>query len=320
MKRIALGLLLGIACLLSACGGSSNTAASKISLTYIVGQTSDPFYTPMACGATAEGKKLGVDVTIQGPTSWGVSNETPIVNAVVSAHPSAMVVVPNDSKAMIPPIQAAANAGIKVVLADTTLDDTSFVVSQVSSDNVALGVASADALANLVGKQGKVFVLGVNPGVSTIDGRYQGFKQEMAAKYPNITVTDALIGGTSSNQTAAIVSAEISKYPDTVGIMTTADGVATDAISALKQADLVGKVKIVSFDASPEEVQQLQSNQVQALIAQKPYDIGVNAVDQAVAAVKGQSTTKVVATGAVIITAQNLTDATTQAALYKLSC
>src|SRR3989442_9113478 len=61
--------------------------AAKIRIAYIVGQTQDPFYASMSCGARDEGKALGVTVKIQGPQTWGVTNQTPIVNAVVASHP-----------------------------------------------------------------------------------------------------------------------------------------------------------------------------------------------------------------------------------------
>jgi ribose transport system substrate-binding protein len=321
MKNVALALLLVVAVgLLSACGTSSSQSSTKITVAYILGTNSDPFYTSMACGARAEAQTLGITINIQGGPQWGVSTQTPIVNSVTASHPNAMVVVPNDSKAMIAPIQSAANAGIKIVLADTTLDDTSFVSSRVSSDNVALGAASADALAQQIGDSGEVVVLGNQPGVSTVDDRIKGFNQEIASKYPQITVVDEPVTTGSVSGDTQQLTAEFAKHPNLVGVMAVSGAGIASVSSAISQANAQGKIKVVSFDTTPTEVQDLQQGIVQALIGQEPYVIGQDAVQQAVYAVQGKSTQSFVATGAVTVTAQNLNDPNVAKYLYKTSC
>ncbi|MDP9135296.1 MAG: substrate-binding domain-containing protein, partial [Actinomycetota bacterium] len=78
------------------------------------------------------------------------------------------------------------------------------------------------------------------------------------------------------------------------------------------------KVKIVGFDAGPKQVKDLEDGTVQALIAQKPADIGAQGVQQAVAALKGEATKAKIGTGSTILTKDNLAD--NQDAIYKSSC
>jgi ribose transport system substrate-binding protein len=59
---------------------------------------------------------------------------------------------------------------------------------------------------------------------------------------------------------------------------------------------------------------------VQALIAQSPYVIGTNAVDQAYKALTGKPTTPKIGTKFTIITKDNLNSAAGQAAIYKTAC
>ena len=79
-------------------------------------------------------------------------------------------------------------------------------------------------------------------------------------------------------------------------------------------------MKIVGFDADPTQITALKQGTVQALIAQHPYDIGTNAVDQAYAALTGKPTDPKIGTTFTIITNANLTSAASQAAIYKTSC
>jgi ribose transport system substrate-binding protein len=81
---------------------------------------------------------------------------------------------------------------------------------------------------------------------------------------------------------------------------------------------MLGKVKIIGFDAGPKQVQDLKSGLVQGLIAQKPAQIGALGVQQAVDALDKKPTKKKIATGFVSITKANL--AQNQGALYKTHC
>ena len=74
-----------------------------------------------------------------------------------------MLVAPTDTKAMYAPIKQLSDNGSKVVLVDTTLDQSDFAVSQIASDNLGGGKAAADTLGKLIGGKGKVFVVNVTP-------------------------------------------------------------------------------------------------------------------------------------------------------------
>ena len=77
-------------------------------------------------------------------------------------------------------------------------------------------------------------------------------------------------------------------------------------------------MKIVGFDAGPKQVADLKAGTVQALIAQKPADIGAQGVQQAYAALTNKPTKKEIGTGFVSLTKDNLAE--NQAAAYKASC
>ena len=78
-------------------------------------------------------------------------------------------------------------------------------------------------------------------------------------------------------------------------------------------------VKIVGFDAGPKQVDGPQGAAcLQALVAQKPADIGAQGVQQAVAALNGEPTKTKIGTGSTILTKDNLAD--NPDAVYKSSC
>ena len=96
----------------------------------------------------------------------------------------------------------------------------------------------------------------------------------------------------SASIAAQVTLAALQKNPGIVGIFATNLFSAEGAATGVRQAGKSGKVKIVGFDAEPDQITALKQGTVQALIAQHPYDIGTNAVDQAYAALTGKPTTR----------------------------
>ena len=210
-------------------------------------------------------------------------------------------------------------AGIKVVLVDTTLTDPSGAVSQISSDNTAGGADAFAAIEQLVPGGGQVFVVNTKPGISTTDQRTAGFAAAAKAN-PKFSYVGVQYDNDTASLAAQVTLAALQKNPGIVGVFATNLFSAEGAATGIRQAGKAGKVKVVGFDAEPDEITALQQGTVQALVAQSPYTIGTSAVDQAVAALSGKPTTAKIGTKFTIITTANLNSAASQAAIYKTSC
>jgi ribose transport system substrate-binding protein len=297
-------------------GAASTTAKKNYKMTLIAGVKGDEFYITMNCGAQAKAKELGVTLDFQGPDKFDPSLQTPVVNAVAAKKPDAVLVAPTDTKAMYAPIKQLSDAGTKVALVDTTLEQADFAVSQIASDNEGGGKAAADTLGKLIGGKGKVFVVNVTPGISTTDARGKGFQD--GAKAAGLTFVGQQYDNDDPAKAAAIVKAELAKDPDLKGIFATNLFSAEGAASGIREAGKLGKVKIVGFDAGPKQVDDLKKGTVQALIAQKPAEIGADGVQQAYNALTGKPTEKKIGTGFISITKDNLDQ--NQDALYKANC
>jgi ribose transport system substrate-binding protein len=313
----------------AACGSDDNSSSSGTSastsggaskknykMTLIAGVKGDEFYITMNCGAQAKAKELGVSLNFQGPDKFDPSLQTPVVNAVAAKKPDAVLVAPTDTKAMFAPIQQMSQNGSKIVLVDTTLDQPDLAVSQIASDNEGGGKQAAKTLGELIGGSGKVFVVNVNPGISTTDLRAKGFQE--GAKADGLTYVGQQFDDDDPAKAAAVVKAQLAKTPDLKGIFATNLFSAEGAASGLREAGKLNQVKIVGFDAGPKQVADLKAGTVQALIAQKPAEIGADGVQQAYNALAGKPITKKIGTGFVSLTKDNLAE--NPDVPYKASC
>ena len=315
MRAISPAILMLFACAIPAPAADSETQGKSIA--FVPGVMGNAFYVTMERGIRSEAAKYGFKIDIQGPQQFDPTLQTPIVNAVVTTKPAGLLIAPTDSKAMFVPISQAVTAGIKVALVDTTLDDTSQVITAIATDNTAGGAAAADALAKLIGEKGKVMAIAFQAGASTSDQRQRGFEAEIK-KYPNIKYVGFQISNNDPSKAAAEVGSTLAAHPDLAGIFATNDRSAEGAATGLRVAGKVGAVKVVGFDAGPTQIKQLKDGLVQALIAQQPYQIGVDGVDAIANALTGKNVEHSVTTGTVTITKDNLQEAEVQKALYTL--
>jgi ribose transport system substrate-binding protein len=330
-RRSAMGFAAVAASLLlvAACGGKSATPSASGSggvtgkkFVLMVGVKGDPFYVSMECGAQTKAKELGVALTVQGPDKFDATLQNPLLDAVAASKPAALLVAPNDVKASAAPLKRIQTAGTKVVLVDTTVDDTSIGASRIATDNKLGGAKAAEALNQLLnGAKGKVLVISTDPGVSSVDARIAGFEEAVKTKYTNFTLASAAQYSHNSPQTAAqLVQAALQKDPDLVGVFATNLFSAQGTATGVRASGKGGQVKVVGFDAGPDQIKQLQAGDVQALVAQKPYDIGVQGVEQAANALEGKTVNANIATESLIVTKDNLNTPDVNKYVYKDKC
>ncbi len=300
-------------------GGGGGGAAKQYKLTFIQGVKGDEFYITMNCGVQEAAKQLGATVDVQGPDQFDATLQTPIVNAVTAQKPDAVLIAPDDAKAMIAPLTQMKAAGIKIVLVDTTLDEKGIAESEIASDNLEGGKAAAEALAKLIGDSGDVMVINVKPGISTTDLRAQGF-EEGIKQHAGVKYIGQQFSQNDPVRAASIATAALAKSPNLKGIFGTNLFSAEGAANGLRSSGKQGQVKIVGFDAGPAQVKALTDGVVQALVMQKPAEIGRVGVEQAVKALKGESVTKQIPTGFVVATQENMNDPEVNKWFYKTTC
>ena len=327
MRRRWLVGTVALALLLAACGGNDEGgggagggAEQQYSLTLIQGVKGDQFYVTMQCGAQEAAAAAGATLDVTAPDEFDASLQTPVVNAVVAKKPDAILIAPTDTQAMIPPLTQAKAAGIKLVFVDTTTENgAELAESEIASDNEEGGREAARSLAELTGGKGSVLVINVKPGISTTDARAKGFEEEIK-KTPGLKYIGQEYSNDKPEVAASKTTAALAAHPDLVGIFGTNLFSAEGAATGLRSAGATEKVKIVGFDAGPKQVEDLEQGIVQALIAQKPADIGKAGVEQAIAALKGEPVQKKIGTGFVVVTKENMNDADVKPFLYKSSC
>jgi len=319
--RLALttALIAGAVAVAGALPVAAQDSVEGKTVTLMVGVKGDPFYISMECGAREAATAAGLSLDVQGPDRFDATLQNPMLDAVAAAAPDALLVAPNDRTASAGPLTGLQEGGTVVVLVDTIVDDPAIGVSRIATDNKLGGVKAAEALETLGLVAGaKVLVISTDPGVSSVDARVEGFN-EKAAELGYVLVSDTQYSHNEASTAAEVITAALAADPDLAGVFATnlftAQGVAT----GVRQAG-AADVQVVGFDAGPDQILQLEAGDVQALVAQKPYDIGVQGIQQAIAALTGAETIPEIQTESIVVTADNLSDPEVNKYIYKADC
>lgn len=314
LRNLAAGAL-GLASLLLA----SPVSAKDWKITYIMGLTGNPFYASVACGGAAEAKRLGVTFNAQGPAQYQPALQMRVLDAVIAAHPDGIMFTADDPVALTPTLLQAKQMGIKIISIDGDLKDMSVALANIQSDNFEGGRQAADILAKLIGDKGTVMAMENSPAAVVSQQRLKGFEQEIA-KHPNIKYLGVQFSNNETAKAAQIVTSTVAAHPDLAGIFTITTNNTEGAATGVREAQRVGKIKIVGFDTSDPIVEDIRTGIVSADVVQYPYHIGELGVQMMVQALEGKPIEREVHTPFVIATPENIDTPEVQKFVYKTHC
>lgn len=299
-------------------GGQPSGGGDNKRLALVPGVQNEPFYISMQCGAEEEARNAGYTLQTNAPARFDATLQEPIVTGLGANKPAALLIAPTDDVAMTEPIRQVKDQGVVIVEVDTALQDTEVAVSTITSNNEEGGRLAARTMAELTaGRSGTVLILDTKAGTSTTAARAKGFEDELK-NHPNLKSAGIEFTDNEPDQAAAKVTAALSATPDLVGVFATNLNTGEGAATGLRNANKIGAVNLVGFDASPTEVEGLRAGEFQGLIAQDPATIGREGVKQAIAKLAGQSVQRNIEAPLVAITKDNM--AANEKFFYKTSC
>jgi ribose transport system substrate-binding protein len=306
--------VLGLSLVLAACGKKSGEAPAapapkRFQIAVIPKGTTHEFWKSIHAGAVRAGRELGVEVIWKGPQKEDDrAQQITVVEDFISRGVDGIVLAPLDDRALMRPVQDAVREKIPVVVIDSGLQGSDYT-SYVATDNYQGGVLGARRLGALMNGTGRIFLIRYQEGSASTTQREAGFLDTVKKEFPGLAllVQDQYAGATT--ETAYQLAENLlSRFPDVEGIFAPNESSTFGVLRALQEARLAGKVKFVGFDSSPKLVQGLRDGHILGLVLQNPMKMGYLGVKTMVAHLRGESVPKVIDTGVVLVTADNMNE------------
>ena len=321
-------LLLGAACaalvFVLGCGSESgDPSGSGLSIVVIPKGTTHEFWKSIHAGARKAEQELvaagqPVKIIWKGPLKEDDRDEQiKVVENFIARGVDGMVLAPLDDKALVRPVETAANAGIPVVVIDSGLQSDNYA-SFVATDNYLGGRMGGAHLGKLLGGQGNVLLLRYAVGSASTTKRENGFLDELKENFPGIKVlsSDQYAGATRDLAYTASQNL-LSRYGEEVnGVFCPNESVSVSMTKALRDIGKAGgRVKVIGFDTSVQSLRDLESGDVHGLVVQNPVKMGYLGVKTIIDHLGGEPVAKRIDTGVVLITRDNMAQPDMQALL-----
>ncbi len=114
--------------------------AEDIIVGLITKTNNNPFFVKMKEGAEAKAKELGVELrSFAGKFDGDNEAQVAAIESLISAGAKGILITPSDTKAIVPTIKKARDAGILVIALDTPLDPIDAADATFATDNFKAG-------------------------------------------------------------------------------------------------------------------------------------------------------------------------------------
>ncbi|MGA7266320.1 MAG: sugar ABC transporter substrate-binding protein [Aestuariivirga sp.] len=293
MKSAFKAALLGAAAI--ALFGTAQAQAAGIGACLITKTETNPFFVKMKEGAQAKAAELGVDLkAYAGKDDGDNEGQVAAVETCIADGAKGILITPSNTKAIVPVIKKARDAGILVIALDTPLDPIDAADQTMATDNFQAGFligAYAKAKMGDAAKDAKIGFLNINPQQVTVDVlRNQGFMSGFGidVKNPNVIgdEDDPRIVGhdyTNGNPEGGRKAMEnlLQINPDINVIHTINEPAAAGAYEALKAVGKEGQVLIMSVDGGCPGVKDVAAGVIGGTSQQYPLlmaALGVEAI------------------------------------------
>ena len=279
---------------LSTLATSAPARAAPIEACLITKTDSNPYFVTMRKGAVSEARKLGVDLkTYAGKYDGDNQTQVSAIESCIAEGAKGILITPSDTKAIVPTVEKARQAGLLVIALDTALSPISAADATFATDNFEAGQLIGEWAKAYLGdkaKDAKIAMLDLSVSHPTVDiDRDHGFLSGFGIKIADpdqFNVPDPRIvghaetGGAEEGGQSGMESL-LARNPNINLVYAINEPAAFGGYQALKSVGKTGDVKIVTIDGSCTGVQGVQAGIIDADSQQYPLkmaSMGVAAI------------------------------------------
>lgn len=305
-------LLLVTACKKEAPSTDATAKGPRPRIAVVPKGTTHEFWKSVHAGAVKAAREENVDIVWKGPLKEDdLKAQVDVVSSFVAQGVNGIVLAPLNDTALRAPVRAARDAKIPVVVFDSDLASPD-PVSFVATDNEKAGRMAAESMTKLLGSSGRVVVLRYQEGSASTARRESGFLAGIKAN-PGMTVASENQYGGATTESAfakseSLLVAQKAGEGGVDGVFTPNESTTFGMLQALKKSGAAGKVRFVGFDASEKLVAALRAGEIDALVVQRPFEMGYRAVKTMAGQLRGEKVEKRIDTGSRLVTKADLDD------------
>lgn len=315
IKWFIVGVSIGILIFIGYSSYQSSKKPNKIVLVSKSIQSEYVFWETIRMGAQLAAKEEEIPFEYVGPLEEkDVDKQVEIMNSKIEEGADIILLAAADKEKLALSVENAKKKGITLVSVDSSVVGQTEIVA---TDNVAAAQELTHYLLESINNKGEVIMLNFVQGASTANEREQGYDLVMAGQAKVKQLPTVYTEGTT--ESAYKKAKEIIKqYPNLKGIVGANQYMTEGICLAIEELGLSKKIKVVGFDSSNVIIEALEKGIIEAILVQKPFNMGYLGVKVAVDLFDGKKVEQDTDTGYKLITADTLYDTENQKLLYPI--
>lgn len=268
------------------------TKADKpYNIVLIVKTRNNPFFKPMIDAFEQTATELGAKPEVQAPPQeMDKEKQFALVQQMIGKKVDAICIAPADSKAIVPVLKAAQDAGVLVVNLDNRVDEATakaqgvVLGGYVGADNEEGGKLAGAQMLQVLNNKGSVAILEGIRGVDNAESRKRGFITAVKGK---LTIVASETAEWDTDKAYQKTQNILAAHPDITGIFCANDKMAVGALKAISEAGKTN-VAVIGYDNIPDVKSALASGAMKGTIEQHPDLMGKYGVKMAVGILNGK--------------------------------
>lgn len=288
-NKVTVALMMLFVLILAGCSTGNNNATGDAAKSLLEGDASEEYYMITfqtgleywkGCykGFQDAGKLYGVKTVYTGSPQYDVNQQVTVLEQVIAKKPAGIAITCINPDAFVAPIKKAMDAGIPVVTFDADSPDSGRY-SFLATGNEYAGHVAAKVLDELIGPGGGEVVIITLPAQLNHDQRVAGFKKALESDYKKLKLVQIGNGKGDQTEAAKVLAGMLQANPNIKGVFCTDATSGVGAATAVKEANKVGQVKIVSFDTDKGTLDAIKAGIISASIAQGTYIMGYQSMN-----------------------------------------
>lgn len=262
------------------------------------------FWMSMISGAKSAGKEYQADLTILAPEEENdYQQQKRFIEEAVKMRPDAIALAPIQYSEMTDSVRKIRNAGIKLILIDSKIDED-LEETYIGTNNRNAGLQMGKNMKTYVNEETKIAIVSHVKGSSTAMEREEGLREGLGEYEDRI---EAVLYSNSDYKQAYEKTKELMQEHPDINLIAGLNLYSTVGVArAIKEMNLNKEVHIVGFDNDIEGIQYLEEGIIDTLIVQKPFNMGYLGIQTAVESVRGKKMEKNIYCDTEVITADNI--------------
>jgi ribose transport system substrate-binding protein len=159
----------------------------------------------------------------------------------------------------------------------------------IGTDNVAAGRQAGELVKEALPQGGKIMIFVGVLDAANAQQRYQGLKEALQGS--NIQILDVRTDNADRVRAKSNAADALVNNPDIAGMVGLWAYNGPAILGAVKDADKIGKVKIVCFDEDDETLGGIKDGSIFATVVQQPYEFGYRSIEMMAKILEGDRST-----------------------------